>query len=161
MKRAGFTMIELIFVIVILGILAAVAIPKLAATRDDAKVSGIVGNARTLVGDVTAFYTSQGEAGFTAASVEDVTNVPATVACGTTAVGESMYAAGGSAGTRLSLCDGSTAASVKCITFDANATHLVIQNGAASTVCTQVQDDPAIESLVAAPIQLGGVGVVR
>ena len=38
MKNA-FTMIELIFVIVILGILAAVAIPKLAATRDDAQVS--------------------------------------------------------------------------------------------------------------------------
>ncbi len=32
-------MIELIFVIVIIGILAAVAIPRLAATRDDAKIS--------------------------------------------------------------------------------------------------------------------------
>lgn len=34
--KPAFTMIELVFVIVVLGILAAVAIPKLAATRDDA-----------------------------------------------------------------------------------------------------------------------------
>jgi len=34
--KPAFTMIELIFVIVVLGILAAVAIPKLAASRDDA-----------------------------------------------------------------------------------------------------------------------------
>ncbi len=35
MKKA-FTMIELVFVIVIIGILASVAIPRLAVTRDDA-----------------------------------------------------------------------------------------------------------------------------
>jgi general secretion pathway protein G len=38
MKKA-FTMIELVFVIVVIGILAGVAIPKFAATRDDAFVS--------------------------------------------------------------------------------------------------------------------------
>jgi general secretion pathway protein G len=36
-KRNGFTMIELVFVIVVLGILAAVAVPRLAATRTDAE----------------------------------------------------------------------------------------------------------------------------
>jgi general secretion pathway protein G len=40
--REAFTMIELIFVIVILGILASVAIPKLATTRDDAKIVNIL-----------------------------------------------------------------------------------------------------------------------
>ena len=41
MKKAkqAFTMIELIFVIVVIGILATVAIPRLAATRDDAIIS--------------------------------------------------------------------------------------------------------------------------
>ena len=37
--KNGFTMIELVFVIVVLGILAAVAIPRLAATRDDAHIA--------------------------------------------------------------------------------------------------------------------------
>ena len=37
--RNAFTMIELVFVIVVLGILAAIALPKFAATRDDANVA--------------------------------------------------------------------------------------------------------------------------
>ena len=37
--HSAFTMIELVFVIVILGILASVAIPKLSATRTDAQIS--------------------------------------------------------------------------------------------------------------------------
>lgn len=37
MKKA-FTMIELVFVIVVIGILAAIALPKFAATRDDATI---------------------------------------------------------------------------------------------------------------------------
>lgn len=37
--RTAFTMVELVFVIVILGILAAIAVPRLAATRDDAQIT--------------------------------------------------------------------------------------------------------------------------
>ncbi len=53
MKRAGFTMIELIFVIVILGILASVAVPKLLGVKNSAEegiIKSFVGSLNTTVG---------------------------------------------------------------------------------------------------------------
>jgi len=47
-QKSAFTMIELVFVIVVIGILASVAIPRLAATRDDAEIT----KARVLVASV-------------------------------------------------------------------------------------------------------------
>ncbi len=38
-NKNAFTMIEMIFVIVVLGILAAIAVPKMAATRTDAEIT--------------------------------------------------------------------------------------------------------------------------
>ena len=51
-------MIELIFVIVILGILAAVAIPKLAATRTDAEVSKIAQNVMLGASEIASYAVS-------------------------------------------------------------------------------------------------------
>ena len=47
-SKKAFTMIELVFVIVIIGILAAVAVPRLAATRDDAEIA----KARVMVASI-------------------------------------------------------------------------------------------------------------
>jgi len=38
-NRKAFTMLEIVFVIVVIGILSAVAIPKFAITRDDANIA--------------------------------------------------------------------------------------------------------------------------
>lgn len=38
-SKKAFTMIELVFVIVVIGILSAIAVPKMAATRDDALIT--------------------------------------------------------------------------------------------------------------------------
>ncbi len=54
-------MIELIFVIVFLAVLAAVAIPRLAATRDDAEIAKGASNLSILIMDLSSYYTSVGE----------------------------------------------------------------------------------------------------
>jgi general secretion pathway protein G len=51
----AFTMIELIFVIVVIGILSAIAIPKFAATRDDA----IMSKARTTLASVRSAISTE------------------------------------------------------------------------------------------------------
>ena len=58
--RKAFTMIELVFVIVILGILASVAIPRLAATRDDAEVAAGLQRLTGLITDIGGYYTGHG-----------------------------------------------------------------------------------------------------
>ena len=73
--KKGFTMIELIFVIVILGILASVAVPRLAGTKADAEESAAVANLRTLISDANTYYVATGEIP-DATTWSQITNVP-------------------------------------------------------------------------------------
>ena len=131
-------MIELIFVIVILGILASVAIPRLAATRTDAEVAATVANLRTLLNDVASYYAVKGEFG-TTVKWKDITNVP---------LGDANKLAAGSGADNDGILKvgGRDCIAVKVVNKKGTApAYIVFAKKSGGDVCTQVQN--------AAPVQ--------
>jgi general secretion pathway protein G len=158
-------MIELIFVIVIIGILAAVAIPKLSATRDDAKISSIVANTRTVVEDVKNFYTAQGEAAYLAAPVTTITDVPLFTdnTCATPATQATTFA-----GTPLFICDdvpGDVLDVTSTNTAGQAQTVTLTQGASSSTINTALNTERTFQALTngtsGKTTTLGGQRVLR
>lgn len=73
MKNKGFTLIELMIVVAIIAIIAAIAIPNLLRSRLQSNESATIGNLRTVVGSQTAFAAA--ERGY-AGAFTDLRNVP-------------------------------------------------------------------------------------
>lgn len=75
----AFTMIELVFIIVIIGILAAVAIPRLQASRDEAWAVAMATQIKTAVNDVINHVTATGNSNIKFKTYPAMTNYYAPV----------------------------------------------------------------------------------
>ena len=59
-NRKGFTLVELVVVISILGILAAIAVPKFTGSTQKARIAADQANRRTLMGVAAMYIASEG-----------------------------------------------------------------------------------------------------
>ena len=89
--QKGFTLIELVMIIVILGILAAVAVPKFTGITESSKVNAsqsemkalkkaIIGNPAAIVGGEYVDRGFEGDVGFVPSSLADLVAKPDSVA---------------------------------------------------------------------------------
>ncbi len=153
-SRKAFTMVELIFVIVIIGILSAIAIPKLAATRDDAVISRMVVNEERLLQAFQAYYTSQDHSKWVSETIDKVISVPLDV----TSCGNPVTSSTPISPNTFLLCHDN----VVCLSFTTiGEGNLTIADGTVTTdpICEAVKSVPANRDMSNHTYQLAGITI--
>jgi general secretion pathway protein G len=136
MKKA-FTMIELIFVIVILGILAAVAIPKLMATRTDAKISAISQEVSSIMSEIPAYVTAKG---YVDSNITNMSQVAKTMEDQGQAVDDnSTGSLSGRIDSLIIKAPKDDGTLEDCIVIDVNSTTMEVYGVGTGTICKGVK----------------------
>lgn len=96
MKQAGFTLIELVMVIVILGILAAVAVPKFIDLSSEAKDAAVKGVAGALASGMATNYAARlaGTQGIAITNCQDITSSVTSIPSGAAVTSTALSASG-------------------------------------------------------------------
>ncbi len=152
--KKAFTMIELILVIIVIGILAAIAVPKLVATSDDAKIVTIIANTRTVLGNFAAYYTTKGPIHWKDSKVVLATNIHLETECGDSVTVETVLSPA-----EFVFCNDSK----ECLVLNTeDGGILIISAGDDSDdiVCSNVLSDASMK-LMLKKFYLGGQRVVR
>ena len=82
-------MVELIFVVVVIGILAVVAIPGISSNRDNAKGAICAAEFESIITEIIANYTILGYTGFQTITISSISNILANQGAGGTGISES------------------------------------------------------------------------